>query len=80
MSASAERKEAGGVATEDGPWVTLNKATVILGEHRESVQKRALLGQIQTTGVAHVVLYLERDVRRIAQEKQAAAAAASPTD
>lgn len=75
MSASAERKEAGGMATDDGPWCTLNKATVILKESREAVSKRALLGQIRTTAVAHIVLFSEGDVRRIAAEKAAQASA-----
>lgn len=77
MSASVERKETGGIATDGGPWVTLNKACGLLKEGRDIVQRRALLGQIRTVGVAHVVLFNQRDVERIASEKEAERSAAA---
>lgn len=69
MTATAQRKEADPSIPADASWVSLNKAASLLGESRDKVAKRALLGEIRTTGIAHVLLFLEVDVRRVAAEK-----------
>lgn len=69
MTAIAQRKEADLSIPPDASWVSLNKAASLLGESRDKVAKRALLGEIRTTGIAHVLLFLEADVRRVAHEK-----------
>lgn len=76
MTAIAQRKETDSTIPADARWVTLNKAAKRLSESRDKVAKRCLLGEIRTTGVAHVILLLQEDVERIAAEKAAASATA----
>lgn len=71
MTAVAQRKQTDPSIPEDASWLSLNKAATLLGESRDKVAKRALMGEIRTTGIAHVLLFLEADVRRIQAEKAA---------
>jgi len=75
MSASTLRKEA---TTErpEGSWVTLHRASRILGESRDLVAKRCLRGEIATWTPAHLLLLFEEDVLKVAAAKRAAAASA----
>lgn len=56
----------------EGPWVSLNKASRLLGETREAITKRCLRGEIRTMTPAHLVLLFEEDVLRLAEAKRAA--------
>lgn len=69
MSTEAIRKPEEEAA--EGEWITLYKASKLLGESRELVTKRALRGEIAVLTAAHVVLYKESDVLALVEAKRA---------